>query len=136
MHDEVLARVRGELERLGLDAYIAYTPSNFFYVTRFQSFFLSSFWRWLGTTLAVVPTDPTLAPAMVVHDLEEITARAASPIADVRSYPIWSEARDLDVITGETPTPADFTRPAQYDPRGSMTYWPRYWLSVAWPMGA
>ena len=117
MHDEVLARVRGELERLNLDAYIAYTPSNFFYVTRFQSFFLSSFWRWLGTTLAVVPTDPTLAPAMVVHDLEELSARAASPIADVRSYPIWSEARDLDIITGETPTPADFTRPAQYDPQ-------------------
>jgi Xaa-Pro dipeptidase len=117
MYDAVLTRVRSELRALGLDAYVAYTPSNFYYVTRYQSPYLRlGSWRYIGSALAVVPTDPSHAPAMIVRDVEMEPARAASPIADVRTYVGWSEARPWDVITGRLPSPSDFTRPAQYDP--------------------
>ena len=116
MFQQILDKVRHELQQRGLDAYVAYTPSNFFYVTRHQSRFLSAFWRWHGSQLAIIPADPSLAPAMVVNDFEEETARLASPIPDIRSYVTWIETRDLDVITGETNAPPDFVRPHSYNP--------------------
>ena len=115
MYQEILDKVRHALQERGLDAYVAYTPSNFFYVTGHQSRFLSAFWRWHGTQLAVIPADPSLPPAMVVNDFEEETARLASPINDVRSYVTWIETRDLDVITGETSPPPGFVRPHSYN---------------------
>ena len=57
MRDQILAAIRGRLRDRGLDAYIAYTPSNVFYATGFQSYFLMQWWRMQGTVLAIVPAD-------------------------------------------------------------------------------
>ena len=116
MFKEVQDKVRAELRRQNIDAYIPYTPSNFHYVTGHQSRFLSAFWRWHGSQLAVLPADQGLTGAMVVNDFEEQTAMLAAQMPDVRSYRTWIETRDLDVITGDAPADDDFTRPHSYDP--------------------
>ena len=113
---EVQDKIRANLSRANIDAYIPYTPSNFQYVTGHQSRFLSAFWRWHGSQMAVLPADPSITGAMVVNDFEEETAKLAAQMPDVRSYKTWIETRDLDVITGEAPSEADFTRPHSYDP--------------------
>ena len=60
MEDEILSAIRGRLRKRGLDAYIAYTPSNVFYATGFQSYFLMHWWRMQGTVLAVIPADDSV----------------------------------------------------------------------------
>jgi Xaa-Pro dipeptidase len=37
MNEQILSAIRRRLHDRGLDAYIAYTPSNVFYTTGFQS---------------------------------------------------------------------------------------------------
>ena len=116
MYTIVQDKVRSELRRHNFDAYIPYTPSNFHYITGHQSRFLSAFWRWHGSQMAILPADPGLTAAMVVNDFEEQTANLAAQIPDVRAYRTWIETRDLDVITGEKPSEDDFARPHSYDP--------------------
>lgn len=112
---EVLDGVRRGLRAAGLDAYLAYTPSNVFYVTGFQSYFHMEWWRMLGTVMALVPADERLAPGLLISDFEAAPARAVSGYDDVRSYRLWVELRDAGDL--ERPDPAAATsRPAQYDP--------------------
>ena len=55
----------------GLDAYVAYTPSNvFFYATGFQSHPLMQWWRMQGTVLAVIPADEPVEPGLMIGDFE------------------------------------------------------------------
>ena len=82
---EVQDKIRANLSRANIDAYIPYTPSNFQYVTGHQSRFLSAFWRWHGSQMAVLPADPSITGAMVVNDFEEETAKLAAQMPDVRS---------------------------------------------------
>ncbi|MBA3791769.1 MAG: hypothetical protein H0X23_11085, partial [Rubrobacter sp.] len=53
-----------------MDAYIAYTPSNVFYATGFQSYFLMQWWRMQGTVLAIIPADESLDVGMMIGDFE------------------------------------------------------------------
>ena len=105
-----LERLRRALRAEGLDAYLAYTPSNVLYVSGYESYFLSRWWRMLGTVLALVPADDS-PPALVVSDFEEPAARSASGWEDVRSYPLWVESRALEVL--RRPDTA-LHRPAQH----------------------
>jgi Xaa-Pro aminopeptidase len=63
MNEQILSAIRQRLHHRGLDAYIAYTPSNFYYTTGFQSYFLMQWWRMQGTVLAVIPAEESLAPS-------------------------------------------------------------------------
>lgn len=113
MRTEIIDAIRTRLQDRGLDAYVAYTPSNVFYVTGFQSFFLMEWWRMLGTVLAVVPADPAQPPALVVSDFEAAQAREVSGFDDVRPFRVWVELRDAAELAGPDAVPG--TRPAQYD---------------------
>ena len=116
MKDQILSAVRGRLRERGLDAYIAYTPSNVFYTSGFQSYFLMQWWRMQGTVLAVIPTDDSVEVGMMVGDFEATPARRTSGIDDVRAYMLWPEIRDAEAVreplgSGESEPP----RPAQFD---------------------
>jgi Xaa-Pro dipeptidase len=116
MKDQILSAIRRRLRERGLDAYIAYTPSNVFYATGFQSYFLMQWWRMQGTVLAVIPADESVEVGMMVGDFEAKPAQRVSGISDVRSYMLWPEIRDAEAVqtplgSGESEIP----RPAQFD---------------------
>jgi Xaa-Pro aminopeptidase len=116
MHEQILSAIRQRLQARALDAYIAYTPSNVFYATGFQSYFLMQWWRMQGTVLAVIPADESIEVGMMIGDFEAKPAQRVSGIRDVRAYRLWPEIRDAEavrepLVTGETEAP----RPAQYD---------------------
>jgi Xaa-Pro dipeptidase len=116
MNEQILSSIRRRLHDRGLDAYIAYTPSNVFYTTGFQSYFLMQWWRMQGTVLAVIPADELLEVGMMVGDFEAKPAQRVSGIRDVRPFRLWVEIRDTQMLqepleSGEAETP----RPAQFD---------------------
>ncbi len=116
MNEQVLLAIRGRLRERGMDAYIAYTPSNVFYATGFQSYFLMQWWRMQGTVLAVIPADESIEVGMMIGDFEAKPAQRVSGIRDVRAYRLWPEIRDAEAVqeplrSGETEAP----RPAQFD---------------------
>jgi Xaa-Pro dipeptidase len=116
LNEQILSAIRRRLQDRGLDAYIAYTPSNVFYTTGFQSYFLMQWWRMQGTVLAVVPADGSLEVGMMVGDFEARPAQRVSGIRDVRPFRLWPEIRDAQMLqeplgSGEAETP----RPAQFD---------------------
>jgi Xaa-Pro dipeptidase len=116
MNEQILSAIRQRLHHRGLDAYIAYTPSNFYYTTGFQSYFLMQWWRMQGTVLAVIPADESLEIGMMIGDFEAKPAQRVSGIRDVRPYRLWPEIRDAEMLqepleSGE----AEIPRPAQFD---------------------
>ncbi len=116
MNEQILSSIRQRLHERGLDAYIAYTPSNVFYATGFQSYFLMQWWRMHGTVLAVIPADESIEVGMMIGDFEARPAQRVSGIRDVRAYRLWPEIRDAEAVReplggGETEAP----RPAQFD---------------------
>jgi Xaa-Pro dipeptidase len=112
----ILSSIRERLRSRGLDAYVAYTPSNVFYATGFQSYFLMQWWRMQGTVLAVIPADETVDVGMMVGDFEAKPARRVSGIDDVRSYRLWPEIRDAAAVQDPlAPGESEVPRPAQFD---------------------
>ncbi|HEU4807804.1 MAG TPA: M24 family metallopeptidase [Homoserinimonas sp.] len=116
VRQEVLTAIRARAAARGVDAYLAYTPSNVFYTSGFQSYFLMEWWRMLGTVMVLVPTDPALEPAIMISDFEAEQAARVSGIHDVRSYRMWVELRNAgDLQTAEGDGSTEPPRPAQYD---------------------
>ncbi len=120
VRETILDDIRRRCQDLGVDAYLAYTPSNVLYTSGFQSYFLSEWpWRMLGTVLVLVPADPALEPAIVISDFEAEQARRVSGIKDVRPFRVWVELRnaaELQMSGGsesETPRPAQFSEEEQ-----------------------
>ena len=116
MFDEVRHRVREELQRLEIDACLVTTPANIFYTTGFYSPVVNLSFRLMGTDMAVIPADPATPPALMTSDFAAPAARAASSIEDIRTYRMWVENRDLDVITGPASGDARISRPPQWNP--------------------
>ena len=116
MFDDVRRRVREELQRLEIDACMVTTPANIFYTTGFFSPVVNLSFRLMGTDTALIPADPSLEPALMTSDFAAPAARAATSIEDIRTYRMWVENRDLDVITGPSGGDARISRPPQWDP--------------------
>ena len=114
MFDDVRNRLREQLQGRNIDAYLAYTPSNLFYTTGFLSPVVALSWRLMGTDLALIPADPASPPALITSDFVETPARAATTIEDIRTYRMWVENRDIDVLTGSA-AGAQLSRPPQWD---------------------
>jgi Xaa-Pro dipeptidase len=113
---QILSAIQERLRSLGLDAYVAYTPSNVFYTTGFQSYFLMQWWRMQGTVLAVIPADEAIEVGMMVGDFEAKPARRVSGIDDVRSYRLWPEIRNAAAVQDPlAPGESEVPRPAQFD---------------------
>ena len=117
MIESIQAKLREELQRTSIDAYIAYTPGNIFYTTGFASPLKSIFWRMWGGDLAVIPASE-LPAALILSDFVAPAAPIATNITDIRTYRTWVENRELDVISA-TETQGSWlespTRPAQFD---------------------
>ena len=116
MFDDVRRRVREELERLELDACLVTTPANIFYTTGFFSPVVNLSFRLMGTDTALIPADPAQPAALMTSDFAAPAARAATSIEDIRTYRMWVENRDLDVITGPSGSEAKISRPPQWNP--------------------
>mgnify|MGYP000011677165 FL=1 len=114
MSDKVRRRLMQELQKHNIDAYLAYTPSNLFYTTGFLSPVVALSWRLMGTDLCLIPADPTLSPALITSDFVETPARASTDIEDIRTYKMWVENRDVDILSNSI-TSANLSRPPQWD---------------------
>ena len=114
MSDKVRTRLRQELQKHNIDAYLAYTPSNLFYTTGFLSPVVALSWRLMGTDLCLIPADPARPPALITSDFVETPARASTDIEDIRTYKMWVENRDVDIL-GNSTTSANLSRPPQWD---------------------
>ena len=118
MFDDVRSRLKEQLEKRNIDAYLAYTPSNLFYTTGFVSPVVALSWRLMGTDLALIPADSSSPPALITSDFVETPARASTSIEDIRTYRMWVENRDVDVLTGSdtgATTGGQLSRPAQWE---------------------
>ncbi|SPH17275.1 putative peptidase [Defluviimonas aquaemixtae] len=113
MRAAIRERFRKALRRDGVDVYIACTPSNFHYLSGYQSAFIDLSWQMSGTDLVVLFADSSHDPAVVVSEYSEQDARHATDIADIRTYPMWTENRDFRTVAG--PRGAVVERPEQYD---------------------
>ena len=102
MSDKVRRKLMQELQKYNIDAYLAYTPSNLFYTTGFLSPVVALSWRLMGTDLCLIPADPTLSPALITSDFVETPARASTDIKDIRTYKMWVENRDVDILSNST----------------------------------
>ena len=116
MFDDSRRRVQEELQRLDIDACLVTTPANIFYTTGFYSPVVNLSFRLMGTDAALVPADPSIPPALMTSDFAAPAARAASSIEDVRTYHMWVENRDLNVISGPSGGDARISRPPQWNP--------------------
>ncbi|MCW0001571.1 Xaa-Pro peptidase family protein [Pararhizobium sp. YC-54] len=114
MHNDVRKKIQLELQKAGLSAYLAITPANFFYTSGYQSSFLDLSWRMTGTDMVLVPADPSLQPVMIISDFQASDAARATDIDDIRTYSMWIEARDFDVVSGGARTDLRPSRPEQY----------------------
>ena len=116
MFDEARRRVQEELRRLEIDACVVTTPANIFYTTGFFSPVVNLSFRLMGTDVALIPADPALPSALMTSDFAAPAARAATSIEDIRTYRMWVENRDLDVIAGSEGGNARISRPPQWNP--------------------
>ena len=116
MFDESRHRVREELQRLEIDACLVTIPANIFYTTGFFSPVVNLSFRLMGTDAALIPADPALPAGLMTSDFAAPAARAVTSVEDIRTYRMWVENRDLDVITGPSGSDARISRPPQWNP--------------------
>ncbi|MEM8812843.1 MAG: M24 family metallopeptidase [Pseudomonadota bacterium] len=117
MRHAIRSKVSEALRRSGVDAYIGVTPANIVYLAGFQSPFLELSWQMTGTDLVIIPAAIDCPPALIVSEYAEPEARAATDIADIRTYSLWTECRDFRLVSGrEDPRPAILQLPEQYRP--------------------
>lgn len=114
MHQNIRQRVRAALRAADVDVYIAVTASNFRYLSGYNSAFIDLSWQMTGTDLIVLPTDETLAPAMIISEYSEGDARLHSDIDDIRTYSMWTENRPYHIVS---------------DARGSILHRPEQYQS-------
>ena len=112
----IQAKLKEELRKNSIDAYIAYTAGNLFYTTGFASPLKTLWWRMWGGDLAIIPAHQE-EPALILSDFVAPAATNITNIKDIRTYRAWVENRDIDVISStlaqgswlESPS-----RPAQF----------------------
>ena len=114
-HDLIRQELRERLAERGVGGYLPQTEANLYYVTGYQSSWIDMSWRWMGLETAFLPTDPQCDPVLLVCDYSESAARFQSDLREVRSFGIWVECRDPDVVM-ESAREARLARPEQYEP--------------------
>ena len=116
MFDDARRRVQEELQRLQIDACLVTTPANIFYTTGFYSPVVNLSFRLMGTDTVLIPADPAIPSALMTSDFAAPAARSATSLEDIRTYRMWVENRDLDVISGTSGNDARISRPPQWNP--------------------
>lgn len=123
-----LDRLRAErlMADAGFDALLLLSPESFRHATGAPAG-VGTMWRRAGAVAVLVPADASTPEMAVASDLFAPAFRAASPIADLRTTPLWVETTDLDAdaegdlaarvafanrIAGRS---AHFTRPTTFE---------------------
>lgn len=101
MHASVRRNIQRELQTSKLEAYLAVTPANFYYTSGAFSEFLDLSWRMTGTDFVLVPADTSREPVLIVSEFSAAAAERDSGFKDIRTYPTWIEARDLDLLRSQ-----------------------------------
>ncbi|MFN4008321.1 MAG: M24 family metallopeptidase [Pannonibacter sp.] len=90
---------RHRAERLmadaGIDALLLLSPESFRHATGAPAG-VGTMWRRAGAVAALIPADASTPEMAVASDLFAPAFRAASPIADLRTTPLWVETTELD----------------------------------------
>jgi Xaa-Pro dipeptidase len=114
MNTNAVTAIRARLRERGLAGYVAYTPSNLFYVTGFRSYFVSEWWRMHGTVLAFVPADEDLPVTLVVGDFEAKTALEAAPDVRMLTFRLWVDLSTAEEMRSDA-DPSTIVRPEQFE---------------------
>lgn len=102
------SRARALMARQGLDALVALSRANVYYLTGFLNYFYKP-----GAAMAMLPADPALSPAMIISSWEEVPARHHAAIDDIRTFPLWMEIDTLaELESGAKPR---IDKPVQFD---------------------
>lgn len=105
------------LQALGADGLLVSKPENFRYVTGAAPGFVSS-WRHSGTQMALLPLSG--AGTIIVPDIMARSVSAASPIRDVRTFPVWTDGLSLRAYLDHPGETAELMERAAADDRHRM----------------
>lgn len=89
----VMEKARLIMERDNVDAIVASTAENFYYLAGFPSFFIYTR-RVAGTALAVIFRDPNRKPVMIMNEFEAASVPDEARGLDIRTFPIWIDIDD------------------------------------------
>ncbi|SRR5579875_235783 len=101
-------RLRAAMEERRLDALLALSRANVYYLGGFLNYFYKP-----GAAMVLMPADAAKPPAMVLPNWEEIPARRYSDIADIRTFPLWMELDTREEL--ESGTKPQIEKPVQFD---------------------
>lgn len=85
-------RARSYMEKEGIDALVASSCENFYYLSGHQSAFMYTL-RMTDVSLAVLFRDPTRKTVVIMNDFEAAGV-ASSLDLDIRTYPTWVDVDD------------------------------------------
>jgi len=104
---ELLRTLMSEAELSGI---LAFQQDNIRYISGYRPG--GHVQKSMGTYSAFIPSDPSLSSALIVSEFDEMWARLASGLSDVRALRLWVEIDDLGALErGETtirPHPVQF----------------------------
>lgn len=105
-----LERARKEMQKRGVDALVATTPTNFYYTSMLRSGLSEA------PAITIIPADPAHEPAVLVLEFDGLVARKTSNIKDIWTYPMWMEIVEAEDIPKGTIKRVP--KPHQFDLRG------------------
>lgn len=89
----VTERARLIMEREHLDAIVASSCENFYYLSGYQSAFMYTL-RMSEVALAVMFRNPSHKTILIMNDFEASGAASELPYCEVRTYPTWVDVDD------------------------------------------
>ncbi|MHB0877814.1 MAG: M24 family metallopeptidase [Anaerolineae bacterium] len=104
-----LNRIRTATAQAEFDGLLAFGPDNYYYLSGHQGGFGRS-----GLSVAFLPADENVAPALTCTSFEETWARSHTHIQDVRPIQLWLEIDDVKDL--EQGTTVRREKPTQHDP--------------------
>lgn len=97
--NSVASRAREKMDELNVDALIALTAENYYYLAGFPSFFLYRR-RQAGVSFAVHFRDPNKKTVLIINEFEAAGLPENFPNREIHTYPIWVDVDDPFNIRG------------------------------------
>ncbi|WP_328803524.1 M24 family metallopeptidase [Paenibacillus silvestris] len=91
--DTIAARARELMGKMNLDALIASSYENFYYLSGHESTFMYTL-RMSEVALAVLFRDPNVKTIIIMNDFEAAGVSSDLPNCELRTYPTWVDVDD------------------------------------------